>query len=57
MYNGLAMAKEMQDYGTKTALFRRIYAQTTTTDLYDAKNPPYAAKIRQTGWLQGPEQP
>ena len=53
MYNGLAMAKEMQDYGTKTALFRRIYTQTT----YGAKNPPYAAKTRLSGWLQDPEQP
>ena len=30
----------------KTALFRRIYTQTSTTSLYGAKNPPYAAKTR-----------
>ena len=53
IYNGLATAKEMQDYGKKTALFRRIYTQTT----YGAKNPPYAAKTRLSGWLQDPEQP
>ena len=50
MYNGLATAKEMQDYGTKTALFRHNYTRPDAIRSREAKYPRYTAKICQTGW-------